>query len=119
MKPQAQRAYEAYKAKLGEPIAPWEHLPTLTKEAWHDAIVAAVDTPTKPETLTDKQIRLLQESNTVKIGKTIKEMLPPDQGFILMTVEYGPNGNLAYISTVERDDAVRTLREWLKRQGAL
>jgi len=38
---------------------------------------------------------------------------------MLWTVDYGPGGTLAYVSTVDREDAIRTVREWLKRQGAL
>lgn len=125
MTAQAQRGYEGYAASTGgktfdgRDMPTWEALPERIKEAWRAAIVAAVDSPPKHETLTDVQVRLLQETDTAKLGRLIKAQLPPDRGFILFTVEYGPQGNLAYVATIDRDDSIRCLREWLSRQGAL
>jgi hypothetical protein len=119
MKPQAQRAYEAYCTSMGRVDPQWECLTDNQKEAWRAAVVAAIDSPPTEETITDKQVRLLEETQTAKIAKMVKEALPPDRAFILFTTQYGPKGNLAYAATMTRDDAVRVLREWLKRMGAL
>jgi hypothetical protein len=122
---QAQRGYEGYAASTGgktfdgRPMPAWHELPPRIQEAWRDAIVAAVDSPAKEETLTDKQVRLLDEMGTVGIGKKLKDMMPPGRGFLLFTVDYGKNGTLAYFATVHRDDAIRLCREWLKSKGAL
>lgn len=124
MTAQARRAYEGYAAFTGgktydgRTMPAWDNLPSRIREAWRAAIVAAVDTPAKDETLTDKQVRLLHETNVAKIGRELADKLP-GQGFILFAFDFGQQGNLAYISNAHRDDTVRVLREWLARQGAL
>jgi hypothetical protein len=121
MTEQARRGYEGYAASTGgktfdgRDMPKWEDLPERIQEAWRAAIVAAVDTPPKPETLTDKQLRLLHE--TARAARKLKELLPPGQRFVLMTFDFAP-GSLAYVSNAHRDDTIRVLREWLKRQGA-
>jgi hypothetical protein len=124
MSEQAKRAYEAYvraNTKGANPHhdVPWEKLLSQTREAWRAAIVAAVDSPPREEKLTDVQMRLLDEMGAVDIANKLKAMLPPDRGFILFTINYGDNGTLVYAATIDRDDSVRTVREWLKHQGAL
>lgn len=125
MSAQARRGYEGYAASTGgktfdgRQMPGWDELPDRIKEAWRAAIVAAVDNEPRKETLTDKQVRLLHEMGTVEIGKKLKAMLPPDQGFILLTADYRSGGNLAYIATIDREDAIRVVREWLHKQGAL
>jgi hypothetical protein len=125
MSEQARRGYEGYakstggKTFDGRDMPTWEELPLRIQEAWREAIAAAVDQPPKRETLTDVQVRLLDEMGTAELGRRIKAMMPPGRGFLFWTVDYGPGGNLAYISTVSREDAIRTVREWLRKQGAL
>lgn len=125
MSEQAKRGYEGYakstggKTFDGRDMPTWDELPERIKEAWREAIAAAVDAPSPKETLTDVQVRLLAETDTVALARKIKAMMPPDRGFLLWTVDYGAGGNLAYVATVSRDDAIRTVREWLKKQGAL
>lgn len=126
MSAQARRAYEAYARELkifpgapGEKWPPWDLLPERIKEGWRAAIVAAVDQPSRTETLTDKQVRLLHESQTATVARKLKEMLPPGQGFILLTFDFGPGASLAYVSNADREDTIRALREWLHKQGAL
>jgi hypothetical protein len=125
---QAKRAYEAYAAKavsfvdgsMGPmSVLNWEDAPDSLKECWRAAVVAAVDQEPAVETLTDKQVRLLHEVDTARVARKLTELLPPGQGFILLTFDFGPGGNLAYVSNANRDDAIRALREWLVRQGAL
>lgn len=120
MSEQAKRAYEAYCKHVAPFWQSWEEIPPLIQEAWREAVAAAVDEPPpNKETLTEVQVRLLAEMDTAAIGRKLKEMLPSDRGFMLWTVDYGPGGNLAYIATVSREDSIRTVREWLRRQGAL
>jgi hypothetical protein len=122
---QAKRAYEGYATSTGgktfdgRDMPPWDALPGRIKEAWRAAVVAAVDTPPKPETLTDKRVRLLHETDTARVARELKKLLPPGQGFVLMTFDFAPGGSLAYVSNAHRDDTIRVLREWLQRQGAL
>jgi hypothetical protein len=126
MSDQAQRAYEAWRKSLAG-ISPsldassWETLNDRWKEAWRAAVVAAIDTPDAPqgESLTALQMRLLDESETVRAGKALKSILSPDRGFILFTFNFGPGGNIAYISSAARPDAIRALREWLRKERAL
>lgn len=125
MSEQARRGYEGYakstggKTFDGRDMPKWSELPPRIQDAWRDAIVAAVDQPPKDETIVDKQVRLLHETGTAAVARRLKEMLPPGQGFVLLTFDFGPGGNLAYVSNADRDDTIRTLREWLRRQGAL
>ena len=125
MSEQARRGYEGYaestggKTFDGRDIPKWSELPPRIQGAWRAAIVAAVDTEPKKETLTDLQVRLLDETQTAKVARELTKMLPPGRGFILLTFDFGPGGNLAYVSNGERDDAIRALREWLQRQVAL
>lgn len=120
MSAQAKRGYEGYVAALGLKLPAWEELLPQVQDAWRAAVVAVVDEPKdRTESLTDKQVRLLQEMGTADVARAVKAMLPVDQGFVLFTVSYGPRSNIAYVSTIERDDVIRTLREWLKSQRAL
>lgn len=120
MSEQAKRAYLAFWHHLdGEIPGDWENLTETERESWRAAVVAAVDAPAPKETLTDVQVRLLEEMGTVDVARKLKAMMPPDRGFLLFTADYGRGGNLAYVSTVDRDDAIRMVREWLKKQGAI
>jgi hypothetical protein len=124
MSAQAQRAYEAYWSAFYGPDAvrrglPWEDVGERGKEAWRAAVAAAVDGPPAPKEPTEAQVRVLEEMGTVELGKRLKAMMPPTRAFILMTADYGPGGNIAYIATMNREDAIRCVREWLKKQGAL
>jgi hypothetical protein len=125
MSEQARRGYEGYaestggKTFDGRQMPTWDELPDRIQEAWRAAIVAAIDSPPREEKLTELQMRLLDEEGTAAIGRKLKAMLPPDRGFILFTVNYGDKGTLAYIATIDRDDSVRTVREWLRHEGAL
>src|SRR5260370_40148109 len=108
---------------MGECVVPsWENLPERIKSAWRAAIAVAIDSPAKTHAMTDVTMRMISESEVVKLGRLLKANIAPDRGFILFilfAVNCGDGGTLAYVATVDRDDAIRTLREWLKRQGAL
>lgn len=98
MSAQAQRAYEAYWSAFYGPDAVRRSIP------WEEA---------------GEQARLIEEMGIGDLAERLKAMMPAGRAFILMTIDYGEGGNLAYISTINREDSVRCVREWLKKQGAL
>lgn len=55
------------------------------------------------------------EASTRAIGHRIKELMPPGWGFILWLESFGEDGFATYISSIERETAMRSLREWLAR----
>ena len=100
MSAQAKRVYEGYATSTGgktfdgRQMPAWEELPDRIQETWRAAIAAALDEPASAtETLTDVQVRLLDEVGTKKIADVIKTMMPPDS-------------------------SIRMLREWLRSKGA-
>ena len=50
------------------------------------------------------------------IAENIKPFVPSGWGFTLFLFSYGEGGNLFYISTVDREDGIRIVEEWLKNQ---
>lgn len=55
------------------------------------------------------------ERRAREIATTVKAMTPAGWGFILWLESFGQDGFATYLSTIARDDAVRSLREWLAR----
>lgn len=53
----------------------------------------------------------------VRLGGLIRQALPPGWGFSLFLVSFGQDGSMFYLSSANRDDMIRTLREWLAREG--
>lgn len=49
-------------------------------------------------------------------GTIVRSMMPPGWGFTLILASYGEGGGLLYISTVEREDSIKMLREFINRQ---
>jgi hypothetical protein len=118
---QAQRAYEAYVKSLApaESLLAWGSLSNTHREAWREAVAAAIDEPPPDETLKGEKVRKLKELGTAEIARVLKTLLPATRGFMLWTMDYGQGGALAYVATVGREDAIRMAREWLQHQGAL
>jgi hypothetical protein len=48
-------------------------------------------------------------------ARVVESKLPDNHGFILLVAPYGDGENrrLAYISTMQRADAIKLLKEWL------
>lgn len=67
------------------------------------------------ETPEEVDRRLALERRTVEIARKVKADLPPGTGFTLFLFNFGEGGNLAYVSTGEREDVVKAIREWLAR----
>jgi hypothetical protein len=54
------------------------------------------------------------EQECREIGRRIARSLPDGVGFVLSIFDFGPGGNMAYISTGQREDCIRMLRELLE-----
>jgi hypothetical protein len=52
------------------------------------------------------------------IARKLKEAMPPGVGFTLFMFEFGKGGFTSYLSTAERADMIRLVKEWLKVQEA-
>lgn len=50
-----------------------------------------------------------------EIGQLIAKELPEGWGFSLMIMDYGKNGCTFYISTVQREDMVKAMQEFIER----
>jgi hypothetical protein len=50
------------------------------------------------------------------IAGAIDEEMPPGFGFALFIFDYGEHGNMFYISSAQRDDMVKTLKEFIAKQ---
>ena len=48
-----------------------------------------------------------------KLAQIIDDALPPGHGFALLIVEYGDQGKLSWISNVERDDMIATMKDFI------
>lgn len=68
------------------------------------------------ETFTQKQVRLVLEQQCRQIANLLKPQVPAGVGFILFLSDFGEGGNVAYVSTVEREGAVKLVQEWLDAQ---
>jgi hypothetical protein len=55
------------------------------------------------------------EQKLRSIGKYIGDDLPTDWGFALFLFSYGENGNMFYISSAQRSDIIKTLKEFIAR----
>jgi hypothetical protein len=50
------------------------------------------------------------------IGHRIGERMPAGYGFMLMIFNYGEGGSMFYISSGEREDMMRAMREFIQKQ---
>lgn len=48
-------------------------------------------------------------------GRAIKASLPPTHGFALLVFNYGEGGHMSYMSSGNRQDVVKAMREFLAR----
>lgn len=70
----------------------------------------------KRETVSQVQVRLILEKECRRLADIIAKELPPgQQGFALFLFDFGLPGNLAYVSNGQREDMIKTVREWLER----
>ena len=53
------------------------------------------------------------------IGRKLKAQMPPGWGFTLLICSYGEGGAMFYLSSVEREDMVKAMKEFLaKAEGS-
>lgn len=50
-------------------------------------------------------------------AKAVDQQLPDNHVFILLTAPVGAGGRLSYVSSMERADAIKTIKEFLFRIG--
>ena len=50
------------------------------------------------------------------LATLIAHAMPKDWGFTLMLFKYGPEGDLFYISSAVREDMIKTMEEFIKKQ---
>ncbi len=62
-------------------------------------------------TIRDPEIEALMN----RLAHTINDKLPTGWGFNLLLFEYGEKGALFYISSAQRDDMIRVMKEWIAR----
>jgi hypothetical protein len=73
----------------------------------------------EPESPDDRKARLALEAVCAKIGRKIGDALPPGVGFALILVNFGEQGNMAYVASVARPDMIKLFGETLdKLRGA-
>jgi hypothetical protein len=51
------------------------------------------------------------------LGRLLHNRMPEGWGFTLTIFSFGPGGDLFYISDAKRDDMIRTMREFIAKQG--
>lgn len=52
------------------------------------------------------------------LGRTVKKMMPTGWGFTLFMFDYGDMGSLFYLSSAKREDMLKVLREFIKKEEA-
>lgn len=50
-----------------------------------------------------------------KLGRQMKDVMPPGYGFSLLVFGYSPNNQLFYISSAQREDMIRTMQEFIAK----
>lgn len=53
-----------------------------------------------------------------KIGEEIRGQMPEGWGFVLLYGTYGQGGIMTYLSSVEREDAIKMMLEFVEKQIA-
>lgn len=53
-----------------------------------------------------------------RIGKELRDIEPAGLGFALLVFDFGPGGNLAYVSNARREDMLRAMREFIEKNEA-
>jgi hypothetical protein len=70
----------------------------------------------EPETPNERKERLAVEAKCTDIGRKLGLAMPPGMGFALLMFDFGDkHGNVAYVSSAERQDMIRLFEELLGR----
>lgn len=63
-----------------------------------------------PGDMSDK-VRPEVEEVMTGIARLIKGAMPDNMGFVLMVFDFGPQGFCSYMSSAEREDTIRMMRD--------
>jgi hypothetical protein len=64
------------------------------------------------------EVRNPEVEKTLKnLGRLLKETMPPGYGFTLMMFGY-KNDEMFYMSSAEREDMIKVMREFIEKFGA-
>lgn len=55
------------------------------------------------------------EATLRELSQHVGSRLPEGWGFTLLLFSYGPNGNLFYMSSAEREDVINVMKEFIQR----
>lgn len=61
----------------------------------------------------NREMEKLAAETLRSVATQIKAAFPPGLGMALFVFDYGPKGDIAYVSTAERKYMVAAIREWL------
>lgn len=56
------------------------------------------------------------ETTMRKIGGMLKQIIPEGMGFTFLLFDYGSEGNMFYISSAQREDMIKAMEEFIKKQ---
>ena len=64
---------------------------------------------------TEKKKATLEEAEIAarRMASAMCGFCPPGWGYILFVQSFGRDGHCTYLSTIQRDDAIRCLKEWI------
>ncbi len=65
-----------------------------------------------------EELNKLEEEVKAKlqdIGKMIKNELPEDFGFVLLSFHFNTEGQLMYVSNANRDDVIKAMEEFIEK----
>lgn len=57
------------------------------------------------------------KSILLRVGRKLLQDMPPKYGFTLFIFTYGEGGDLFYMSSALREDMIKTMKEFLRKQG--
>lgn len=69
--------------------------------------------------MTDRgTLEILAGEAAARIGVELKAALPKDVGFAVLVFDFGPKGNLAYVSNAHRADMLKAMQEFIAKHQA-
>jgi hypothetical protein len=51
-----------------------------------------------------------------RLGSVLKEHVPAGMGFTVLMFDYGPGGNVFYLSSAKREDMLKAMQEFIDKQ---
>jgi hypothetical protein len=56
------------------------------------------------------------EQQLKAVGRAVKDNMPDGWGFTLFMFSYGADGSMFYLSSANREDMVKAMKEFIERQ---